>query len=76
VVYSLRLFYNGYTWIVIGTAVILWHGFNMLRPQPQSKLDFVAIRRGESAWALLIGIAMIVIGWLLLAFYPATRHFY
>ena len=62
----MRVLENGFTWIALGVAVILWHGFNMLRPEPQSKLDFVAIRRGESAWALLIGIAMIGIGWLLL----------
>ena len=70
----MRLFYNGYTWVVVGAAVVLWHGFNMLRPQPRHAENFVAIRRGESAWAVLIGVAMIGVGCLLLVLFPAN-HF-
>jgi hypothetical protein len=62
----MRLLGNGFTWILLGAAVIIWHGCNMLQPQPHSKMEFVAIRRGESAWALLIGIAMVAFGCFLL----------
>jgi len=69
-----RLLEYGIALSAFGAALLLWHGFNMLRPQPQSNIDFVAIRRSESAWAVLIGVALIGIGVWLIRLYLHRMH--
>ena len=63
-----RLLYIGYSLLGIGIAVVVWHGFNALKPSVREG-EFEAVKKSESGWGVLIGMLMIGVGWLFIREY-------